>query len=176
MMRQHRLVALLLLVFMLEGTLLQLLVPAIWQSKVMVSPQLILIAVLYISVFLGRHRGALYGLGFGMLHDIVYYGPMLGTFAFGMGLSAYLVGWLAQRTRGGLLSSLLLIAFGNLVFLWTHYGIYRVFQITHNEVEQTFLYQMVPSLLVDLLIALAIYVPMRKLLEPLAFPQAAEDE
>ncbi|WP_409341658.1 rod shape-determining protein MreD [Paenibacillus sp. MBLB4367] len=176
MMRQHWLIALLFLVFLLEGTVLQLLVPVVWQTKVTVSPQLILLAVLYISVFLGRHRGVVYGLGFGLLHDIVYYGPMIGTYSFGLGFCAYLVGWLAQRTRGGIFSSLLLIAIGNLVFLWIHYGIYRIFQITHNDVEQTFLYQMVPSLLVDLLIALAIYVPMRKLLEPLAFPQAAEDE
>ena len=34
-----------------------------------------------------------------MLHDIVYYGEMIGTYSFAMGVSAYLVGLVFKSPR-----------------------------------------------------------------------------
>lgn len=162
--------------FILEGTLLQWLIPEAWRSKVYVAPHFILVIVLYIGLYINRHTALMYGLIFGLLQDILYSSPMLGPLSFSMGLAGYLAGLTHRRLYSNIIVSMLVIAVGNLFFEWLLYGLYRLFQTTHLDLQWAFFHQMLPSMLINLLFALAVYVPVRKLFESMNSGVSASEE
>jgi rod shape-determining protein MreD len=162
--------------FILEGTLLQWIIPGVWQSKVYVAPHFILVIVLYIGLYVNRHSALMYGLIFGLLQDIMYYSPMLGPISFAMGLTGYLAGLTHRRIYSNIVVSMIVIAFGNLFFDFIIYGLYRLFQITHLNLQWVFFHQILPSMLINLLFALLVYVPVRKLFESIQSAQSVSDE
>ncbi|WP_010270855.1 rod shape-determining protein MreD [Paenibacillus senegalensis] len=167
MLGRNGLTLLLLLLFVLEGSVIKWLLPLSWQEQVMISPHLTLVAIMLISIYDSRRIGLLYGLCFGLLHDIVYYGPMIGPYCLGMGIVSYLCGVPKFRYGIGLFISLFLIAAGNLLFEWILYGIYQVTQVRPLDMHWAFLHLMLPSLFMNALFALILYVPMRRLLDKL---------
>ncbi|WJH32544.1 rod shape-determining protein MreD [Paenibacillus aurantius] len=174
-MNRNRLTLVLFVLFLIEGTWLKWIIPPEWQENVIVAPHLLLTAVLLIGIYVNRHTALLYGAGFGLLHDIVYYGPMIGPYCLCMGLLGYAAGLISFRSYSSILTSMFLVTVGNFAFEWLIYGIYRVFQVIHTDVNRIFLYQMLPSILINLLFALVIYVPMRRLLEKVKAGVRTED-
>lgn len=152
-------------IFNIEGTWVNWMIPAEWQARVVVSPHLVLVAVLFIGIFMNRHYALLFGAGFGLLHDIVYYGPTIGPFCMAMGAVGYLAGLFRFRPQGNILTSLFVVAVCEFVFEWLLYGVYRVLDITLITPDRVFLEQILPSTLINLLFALLIYVPARRFLE-----------
>lgn len=162
--------------FLLEGTVLDLIIPASWHKDVIVAPHLVLVAVLYIGVFRNRKLALLYGAVFGMLHDIVYYGPMLGPYIFGLAVCGYLAGFIHRRIHQNLIFSISVIFLGSTLFELILFGIYKVFGFVTIPLEWALVHQMLPSILVNLLFALIIYIPARKWLENLeAMESRSED-
>ncbi|TBL81867.1 rod shape-determining protein MreD [Paenibacillus thalictri] len=154
-----------LLIFVLEGSVLQWLIPSVWQTKVHVAPHFILIVVLYIGLYQNRHTALVYGLAFGLLQDMIYYSPMLGPLSFSMGLSGYVAGLLHRRTHNSIVFTMISIGVGQLLYDMLVYGLYKLFRVTHLDFQWVFFHQMLPSMLINLLFALAIYVPIRKYFE-----------
>lgn len=153
-------------IFVMEGSVMKWIIPAVWQERVIVSTHFALIVVLFISLYVNRHLALIYGLVFGLLHDIVYYGPtMIGTYSFAMGLVGYLTGLFSLRSRGNILSSMAMITMGAFLFEAILYGLYRLFQVTRVTPQWAFSHEMLPSVLINLLFALLVYVPLRKWLE-----------
>lgn len=175
-MRQWMLILLLFGLFILEGTVLKWIIPSVWQGNVAVSTHFTLVVVLFIGLYLNRHWALAYGLGFGLLQDVVYYGPtMIGTYSFAMGVLGYLAGLVSMRSRSSMLYSMFVVTFGNFMFEAIIYGLYRLFQITRDTPQWMFFHIMLPSVLINLLFALLVYVPLRKWLEELASHAVKED-
>jgi rod shape-determining protein MreD len=162
--------------FVLEGSIMHWLVPAVWQAKVHVAPHFILIVVLYIGLYKNRHTALVYGLVFGLLQDIVYSSPMLGPLSFSMGLAGYLAGLTHRRTHASIVFSMIVIAAGHLMYDFLVYGLYRLFRVTHLDLHWVFFHQMLPTVLINLLFALAIYVPIRKYFESFAAAKESEPD
>lgn len=78
-MRAHRsvLVLLLFLLFILQGAVLPWLIPNSWEMRIV--PNLVFIVLLFITVYHHRHMALMLGLSFGMLHDIIFYGRIIGA-------------------------------------------------------------------------------------------------
>lgn len=176
-MTRHLLWVLLLFIFLIEGTIVSLMIPESWQSSlVFVSPHFNLVIVLFIGLYIHRHTALVYGLVFGLLHDFIYYGHMIGIYCFGMGLAGYLAGLLQRRQPNLIFYNLLIIGLGQLLFQMMNYGLNRLFNIVDTDFRFAMTHYMLPSVLFNLLFALAIYVPMRKLMEKLTpVPEEAED-
>ncbi|SEC72394.1 rod shape-determining protein MreD [Paenibacillus sp. GP183] len=177
-MTRHLLWVVLLVIFILEGTLFSWIIPANWQKLhlVFVAPHFTLVFVLFIGLFLHRHTALFYGLVFGLLHDFIYYGHMLGAYSFAMGLTGYLAG-LAQRKQPNVIFyNLLIVGIGQLIFELLSYGINRLFKTTNIDLEFAFFHYMLPSVLLNLLFALMIYVPIRKLMDKIEpLPESLHD-
>lgn len=175
-MGRHKLTLLLLLLFVLEGTVMKWIIPPSWQLQVVVSPHLVLVAVMFIGIYLNKSWGLAYGLGFGLLHDIVYYGPMLGVYCMAMGAVGYLSGIIPFRSQANIMTSLFIVVTGSLLFEWIIYGIYRVAQIRLIDPQWAFMHIMLPTVFINLLFALVIYVPMRRWLYNIRKLQKREKE
>lgn len=175
-MKRWLLLPLLIAVFVLEGTVLKWIIPAVWQGNVAVSTHFTLVIILFVALYDNRHHALLYGLGLGLLHDVTYYGAtMIGTYSFTMGLIGYLAGLLGGRAKPNILYSMFVITLGNFLFEGTVYGLYRLFQVTRDTPQWMFFHIMLPSVLINLLFALLIYVPLRKWLEDMAAKTPKED-
>ncbi|MGG1876249.1 rod shape-determining protein MreD [Paenibacillus cisolokensis] len=166
MKRKQVLFLLLFLLFILQGTVFFWLTPSSWQLQI--YPNFIFVAILFVSVYYHRHTGLVLGLIFGMIHDVIYYGEMIGTYSFAMGVSAYIMGLLFQMPRAPLPIMMTVVLLGSLLFDSTLFGIYKVFSLSQSSYDWALLHHMLPNLLVHFVFALIIYVPLRKQLEIIA--------
>jgi len=165
-MRRYLIFVILFVLFLLEGTVVQWLIPPVWKSSVLVVPHLVLVGVLYTSLFKSRYQGLAYGLGFGMLQDFIYYGHALGVYSFSIGLVAYVMGLAFRSSTRGIVVSLLAVTIGSFAYDSLVYGIYRLFLgVIQIGYRWTFLHEILPSMLFNALIALLLYMPIRKWLE-----------
>ncbi|BFH67388.1 MAG: rod shape-determining protein MreD [Paenibacillus dendritiformis] len=159
-MNRNWMIGFMFVLFILEGTLLPLIIPDMWQGRII--PQFIFIAVLYHGVYQHRHTALIMGLAFGFLQDIVYYGHMIGPHAFSMGLLGYLAGLLFPGRNITLIPMMAAAVMGSFLYQTILFAIYSLFNLSKMTYEVALFDYLIPSLFVQLLFALAIYVPMRK--------------
>lgn len=153
------------LLFLLETTVFHWLIPLGWKENIHISPHFVLIVILFIALYSHRHFALFLGLIFGLLQDIVFYGFMIGPYAFGMGLVVYLTGFVFNRSNINFLSAIPIIMLASFCFELIKYGIYRLFGLIEISLSWNLMYQILPSLLFNLLFALAIYIPVRYLID-----------
>ncbi|NMO95310.1 rod shape-determining protein MreD [Paenibacillus lemnae] len=166
MKRQHVMILLLFVLFILQGTIGFWLTPPSLQGKV--SPNLLFVAILFATIYYHRHTGLVLGLIFGLLHDVVYYGEMIGTYSFAMGVSAYIIGLIFKTPRAPLPVMMTAVILGSLLFDSMLFGVYKLFRINPDSYNWALLNQMLPDLLIHFAFALLIYVPVRKQLDLIA--------
>src|SRR5690606_8350967 len=121
----------LLFFFLLEGTLFYWILPIEWQTKLMLVPHLTTVAVLLISILRHRHLGLMLGLAFGLLHDIVYEGPMIGAHGFSMAFVAYLAGAVARRVKLNIALTFFIISLSIVFYDFIVFSLYPLFRVTH---------------------------------------------
>lgn len=160
---KHLLWVIVLIFFLAEGALIPWLLPP-WTAEMglAIVPRLAFICILYIAIYLNRHMAVAMGLVFGLLHDIIFYGLVLGTYAFGMGITTYLIGLMLRDTHVTWYTGIGSILFGLLLFDVSVYGLYLLFQLANETPLRIFLYNMLPTLIFNLSIALLMYWPVLK--------------
>lgn len=163
--RKQVLVLLLFLLFILERTIVPWLIPEALQLRI--THNFVLIAILFVSVYYHRHTALVLGIVFGMLHDIVFYGEMMGTYSFAMGFTAYVIGFIFKGSRSPMPVMMTAIVLGSLLFDSTLFGIYKLFQLNHTSYNWAILHYMLPDVIIHFVFGLIIYVPLRKQLEQL---------
>ncbi|WP_150269358.1 rod shape-determining protein MreD [Paenibacillus tepidiphilus] len=162
-MRRSVLVLLLFLLFILQGTILPWLMPDSWQMRII--PNLVFIVLLFVTVYHHRHTALVLGLAFGMLHDVVFYGRILGAHSFAMGLSAYLIGLVFQIPRAPLPLMMTVVLLGSLLEDSILFAIYSVFNLTQVPYNWALLDHMLPTMLFHFAMGLVLYIPVRRQLE-----------
>lgn len=159
-MRRRWVILIMLLLFIVEGSLMPWLIPADWLGRLV--PQFTFVFVLYASLYAGRHAALMLGVSFGLLQDLVFYGHLIGVHAFAMGLCGYVVGLLLSFKRIPMLTVLSLIGMACLLYDSIIYAMYRVFRVTHDTYVLALMQHILPSLFLQLAFALAFYVPARR--------------
>ncbi|MBD2870450.1 rod shape-determining protein MreD [Paenibacillus arenilitoris] len=162
-MSMNRIIGLMLLLFILEGTIMPWLIPAGFGSRIV--PHFIFVAVLFAALYSGRHRALLLGVSFGMLQDVIYFGHLMGAHAFIMGLIGYFTGLLLERKRATLMMAVSVIGMACILYDTAIFFIYKVFRITSESYAFALVDYILPSLFLQLAFALVCYVPARRLFE-----------
>lgn len=166
-MRKHNMIWLsLFLLFLIETTVFHWMIPLSWQQHLTISPRFVLVIILFVTIFMNRHFALILGLFFGLLHDVIFYGYMIGPYAFGMGLVVYLTGFLF---RGGaspnFFVTVAVLTVGIFTFSMIDYSVYSLFRIIDYSFSWTFVHHILPSVLLNILFILIVYVPVRYMLE-----------
>lgn len=176
MVRRIVLLLLLFLVFVCESTIVPWLIPDVLHTRLI--PHLAYILILFVTVYYHRHTALVLGLVFGLLHDVVFYGDMIGAYSFSMGLSAYVLGLLFQSPRAPYPLMMTVVLIGSLLLDNMLYGLYLVFGLTREPYSWALGHYMFPNLLLHFIFALLVFVPVRRQLEKIAKlrKRAAEDE
>jgi len=170
--RKQALLLLLFLLFILEGTLIPWILPGSWQN--IPSPNLVFIVLLFVSIYHNRHTALVLGIIFGMLHDVVFYGDMIGTYSLVMGFSTYIMGFIFRVRRAPMPVMMTVVILGSLLFDSMLYAIYRLFSLTQLTYDWNLLHHILPDLVLHFVFGLIIYVPLRKQLEKIARRETKE--
>jgi len=170
-----RISALLIVLFLFDGTIMQQILPSIRGSQVYMAPHLDLLFIMLMAIFGYRNSAIFYGLGFGFLQDLIYYGHALGVYSLAYGLVAYLTGLIVMR-HVNVLAALFIIFVGNLSYEMLIYSIYHSFlKVVGTPFSWAFNHQMLPSLWVNLLLVMVFYIPVRKFLDRPDFERDKEE-
>lgn len=162
-MRINRVILWTLLLLILENSIVTWVTPGEWTSRLL--PHFAFVMTLFVAAFGGgRHRAFLFGLGFGLLQDMLFYGDLIGPYGFGMGLLGYAVGLAAERRMPTLGWTLWFVVVGSFLLDTIVYLIYKLFGLTELTYGYMFYWQIAPTTLLQLLIALVLYVPVRRYL------------
>ncbi|AJY76061.1 rod shape-determining protein MreD [Paenibacillus beijingensis] len=159
-MSMRFIVLIMLLLFLVEGTIVPWLVPDGFAGRLV--PHFTFVMVLYAALYHSRHSALLLGFGFGMLQDVVYYGHLIGVHAFTMGLIGYAVGIMLERKRSTLFMALAMIGFADLFYEVLVFYVYKVFRITNETFAWAMYDHILPSLFLQQAFALAVYIPARR--------------
>ncbi|MDF2682002.1 MAG: mreD [Brevibacillus sp.] len=151
-----------LVLFVLEGTVVQVIATATWGLSWMTVPRFALVCCILISMFLGRREGLYYGLAFGFLQDVLY-GQVIGIYSVSMMVASYFAGLIVllfQRGFGMVFVTSALILFGH---EWLLYSMFRLFSVAPYDVQWMLTRQILPSVILNVIFSLLIYVPIMRM-------------
>jgi rod shape-determining protein MreD len=157
----------------LESSLFPWLIPL--EFRDMLYPKIVLVAVIYIGCIGNRHLGVMYGFTFGLLQDVLFFGHMLGANAFAFALTGYVSGLFMRPSAIRMNQVLLIQASCLLLYEITLYSIYRLFDITNAKFGWLFVHGLMTSILMNLFIALSLYIPARRWLVYASYARDPED-
>lgn len=164
--------ALLLFALMLsEGTVLQFISPDAWGGDLQMIPHFVLVGIIYIALYLGRRTGLWFGLAFGLLQDILY-SDVIGVYAFGMALVGYFSGLAFKLFHQSLLLVLLTMLFSVLIYDLVVYGFFTMFGLAQTGFHWTVMNQLIPTLFLNALFAVLVYIPMGRFLSGISLEQS----
>lgn len=159
-----------LFLFILEGTVVQVITPATWGLSWMTVPRFALVCCIFISMYLGRREGLYYGLAFGFLQDVLY-GQTIGIYTMSMMVASYFAGLIVllfQRGFGMVFVTSILILFGH---EWLLYSLFRLFSAAPYDVQWMLTRQILPSVILNVGFALVIYAPIMNLCDKILAKQ-----
>lgn len=151
-----------LVLFILEGTVFQVIASATWGLSWTTVPRFALVCCIFISMFLGRREGLYYGFVFGFLQDVLY-GQIIGLYTMSMMVASYFAGLIVllfQRGFGMVFVTSTVILFGH---EWLLYSMFRLFANAPGDVQWMLNHQILPTVILNVIFALLTYVPIMKM-------------
>ncbi|OPA80347.1 rod shape-determining protein MreD [Paenibacillus selenitireducens] len=171
-MKRRWMIVVMILLLMIEGTVMPWIIPGDWKLRII--PHFVFVIVLFYGVYTSRYLALVMGLVFGLLHDVIHYGNMIGVYSFSMGLCGYLIGKVFGDKRLGIGWMMLIVVLGSWLFDSTTYLIYTMFRVNHMSYDWALFYHIIPSVFLQLAFALLVYVPVRRTLD-IGFRKHDED-
>lgn len=153
--------------FIMDGTVLQWLVPQAWGSNIVFISRLMVSGIIMLSLFQGRRSGLAYGFCFGLLYDMVY-GQAIGVFAFTTACIGYISGLISRQFISGPIIALLATGISQSIHLIMSYGWLRLFDITLIGWLESLVYHIIPSVIFNTVIAFPVYLGIKWILKRFA--------
>jgi rod shape-determining protein MreD len=148
--------------FVFDGTVMQVIFPEGTGTPYVLIPRFTTVLILFIAFFMTRPTALVYGLIFGFLTDIVY-SDIIGVYFFSMAFTAYLMASISKIFRRNLLATFLLGLLGIVLLEFQVYGMYSIVGITRVSLNEFLYDRLFPSLVLNGLFIIVMYVPMKKL-------------
>lgn len=155
-MSKRRLFTILFFLFLLEGTVFQLINTDYYGSSISVFPRFVLISLIFISIFIEKRSALLLGLLIGLLYDIVF-GRVIGVYMIGMAGIGYFGGWLIQYFHPTFSLYLFIEWIGHFAFEFYLYGMLRLFHLVQIPIDWAFSHMIIPTVMLNLLFAVFIF-------------------
>ncbi|MDA3129267.1 rod shape-determining protein MreD [Aliibacillus thermotolerans] len=157
---------LLFLLFIIEGTWFQIFIPFHLDNGVVLVPRFTLIAVVLIAIYRGAGSGIMFGVLVGVLYDFVY-NELIGVYMFSFGLTAYISSFTIPAVRHSNWWQMLIVFCAIFIFEWLTYGLYYLIDYTDIYFEQFFVMRLLPSWILNGVVAIVLLYPARLLFQKL---------
>ncbi|RKD23898.1 rod shape-determining protein MreD [Ammoniphilus oxalaticus] len=163
-MRWGILIGLLVLSFILEGTIVQVFSMNAWEGSFYILPRFALVLLVFISLFVGRRKAFLLGVLIGLLFDINYTG-VIGVYAFSLALIPYLSALAYQYFQLNIFLIILTVFLSVYVQESITFFLYDLFGLARGHYD---LLTHLPTAAFNALVALILYQPITRFLEKIS--------
>jgi rod shape-determining protein MreD len=161
--KRYLLPIIVLLFFILEGTIFQIFAPERYGMTYLIIPRFIIVVIIMIGAFYGRVYAVVYGLCFGLLYDVVYT-EILGVYMFGMGFLGYICSISYEGKQRNFFPIILTTIAAITLLEYYLFGIFFILNNADMTGKQFFLERLLPTIGLNLVFTLIIIYPMRKVL------------
>lgn len=149
------------LLFILEGTTFQIFAPDQYGVEYLFVPRWVFLLIIFTGIFRGRAVGTFYGIIFGVMYDVIYT-SVLGIYAFGMGLIAYLLSisipYFQKNLVVAVITSLLAIA----ILDYYVYGMMYLLGLTGVDHDEFLNIRFIPSFIMNMVVISVFAYPLKK--------------
>lgn len=154
------------LLFVIEGTVVQIFSPERWGLSMMIIPRFVVVMVIYSALYLGRIQGLFIGLTFGLLYDVVY-GEVIGIHAFAMAIVGYFSGLTFKVFQQSYVIILATIFISLFVHEFIIYALLSLIDYIDMGLKFFFFKKVIPTTALNLIFALLIAYPVNMILTQL---------
>jgi rod shape-determining protein MreD len=151
------------ILFVIEGTIVQVFSPERWGISILMIPRFVLVLLIFSALFLGRIQGLFIGLVFGLLYDVIY-GEVIGIYGFSMALVGYFSGLTFRIFQQNLFLILITVLVSLVFHEFIVYGLLSLIRFVDLDVNLFFLHKVVPTLVLNMIFALLVSYPVRIIL------------
>ncbi len=162
--------------FIIETSLFHWLIPTGWHSHIHIAPRFVVVTILFVALYSNRHLALILGLVFGLLLDVTFYGYMIGPYVFGLGLMGYITGLIYSKYNVGFLTAIPVIVLAIFTLETIIFGLYRLFRLTDVSYQWIFVHHMIPTVLLNMLFALLVYIPLREWINKVNHESGQEEQ
>jgi rod shape-determining protein MreD len=148
--------------FLIESTIMPWLLPQ--GASNFIAPHFVLVGIIYVGLFLNRHRALFLGLLFGLLMDITHFVYLFGLYTFLFGITGYMVGLVSKRYALHFAPTITAVATCLFIYEISVYVIYSFYDQMTISFFAALIRNMIPSVIVNTAFAALIFVPAEKLL------------
>jgi rod shape-determining protein MreD len=149
------------LIFVSEGTIIQVFLPNHLDGEMEVVPRFVLIIICFIAIFLSQKIAIVYGLTFGLLYDLTYT-DLIGVYAFGMAFTTYFVTFLSRFFHGNIFIVLVINLLAITLLEFYIYGVYLLIGLATIPYDPFLNNRLIPTLILNGCFVLLIFFPFRK--------------
>lgn len=149
-----------LFLFVLEGTVVQVLLSGWSDLHLAIVPRFVVVMLIYAALFLGQGQGLVMGLFFGLLYDVIY-GSVIGIYGFTMAIVAYLTGVVFKIFQQNIFLVLITVLLALVAFEYMVYGLFWLIDWAPLSMELFFFEKLLPSLILNMIFALLVAYPAR---------------
>lgn len=172
-MRRFSLFIVLFILFILEGTVFQILAPDQYGVTYVFVPRWVFMVIIFAGIYRGRAIGTLYGVILGLMYDIIFTSA-LGIYTFGMGFIAYLLSISIPFFQKNLIMPILTSIVAVVALDYYVYGMMFLLRLTNLEHMEFFYNNFIPSLIMNFAVILIFSYPLRKWLSYLSRKEQEE--
>ncbi|HEY2419802.1 MAG TPA: rod shape-determining protein MreD [Neobacillus sp.] len=166
-MRKLLLPLLFLFLFILESLFVQFLPGKIFGGNYILVPHFLYTAILFLTIFVGRKRGIIYALIFGLLFDVVYI-EIIGIYLFLYPLICYIVSKIMHFFQANILISLLVSLIGIGLLELGVYEMDSIIHVTDLPFMSVLKMRLYPTLLLNAAFMIIFGYPLKRYFEKYA--------
>ena len=152
------------LCFLFESVFVELLPAELFKSSSILVPHFLMVAIIFVTVYISQKHGIMYGFIFGILFDIVYT-EIIGIYLFMFPLVAYITSWIMRILQ----TNIILVSFVAILGVgFLELGVYEMnFLIGRTDMNfASFMdIRLVPTLILNLIFIILVSYPLRKYLD-----------
>ena len=152
------------LCFLFESVFVEMLPAELFKSSSIFVPHFLMVAIIFVTVYISQKHGIMYGFIFGILFDIVYT-EIIGIYLFMFPLVAYITSWIMRVLQ----TNIILVSFVAILGVgFLELGVYEMnFLIGRTDmVFASFMdIRLVPTLILNLIFIILVSYPLRKYLD-----------
>jgi rod shape-determining protein MreD len=152
------------LCFLFESVFVEMLPAELFKSSSIFVPHFLMVAIIFVTVYISQKHGIMYGFIFGILFDIVYT-EIIGIYLFMFPLVAYITSWIMRILQ----TNIILVSFVAILGVgFLELGVYEMnFLIGRTDmIFASFMdIRLVPTLILNLIFIILVSYPLRKYLD-----------
>lgn len=151
------------LLFIFEGTIVQVFSPDRWGIHILLVPRFVVVLLIFAALFLGRIQGLMIGLVFGLMYDVIY-GSAIGIYAFSMAFIGYFSGLTFRIFQQNVFLILLTVLVSLVIHESIVYGLLSLTNVVNMDINFFYMHRVIPILILNMLFALFVSYPARAIL------------